>query len=55
MISVGRSNGPIYVPAKAQDDVATCPLAAEYYAPHTACGHIFIVSASQKLALLITG
>ena len=40
MFSVGRDNAPFFVTAKAQSDVATCPMTAEYYAASTACKNV---------------
>ena len=37
MFSVGVSNAPFYAVAKAQTEVATCPMTAEYYAASAAC------------------
>jgi len=37
MFSVGVSNAPFYAVAKAQTEVATCPMTAEYYAACAAC------------------
>jgi len=43
MFSVGSSNAPFYVVARAQTDVATCPMTAEYYAASDACKQLSYV------------
>ena len=48
MFSVGRYNAPFSVSAKAQHDVATCPMTAEYYAAHHACKQIVHFSAIYR-------
>ena len=37
MYSVGSSNAPFFAVARAQSDVATCPMTAEYYSANAAC------------------
>ena len=37
MFSVGLSNAPFFAVARAQSDVATCPMTAEYYSANAAC------------------
>ena len=40
MYCIGRANAPFSVSAKAQDDIATCPMTAEYYSAVAACKDI---------------
>ena len=40
MFCVGRRNAPFHVVARAQADVATCPMTAEYYSASMACRSI---------------
>jgi len=40
MFSLGRHNAPFAVSSRAQSDVATCPMTAEYYSASNACKNI---------------
>ena len=52
---VGRFNAPFYSCARAQSDVATCPMTAEYYSASGACkGIVFHRQLSGELGWLLS-